>query len=271
MNVFDVLKKVALKYNMNNGTNGSTKHLVSGLILGVNAVGIVENLLLIIAHLKDPLKSFKSPSSLFIFIIAIVDLHMSCTTILINLHISSMAFMILHAVMDLLHPFLFIMYLSLAIERFSSIAFPFWHRVDITIRFCRYWVTVTSSVWTITRASSFALKQTNNFKVLLDLTRILFLWITFLVTQCVYIASYISIKKQNKKLQARQDMNKTTMKTIKLRPKNENNFLVTIAIACLILGITTLPFLIMTSLLLVDPLGKDSKVSSLILRFICGV
>ena len=42
------------------------------------------------------------------------------------------------------------------------------------------------------------------------------------------------------------------MKTIKLRLKNEKNFLVTIAIACLILGITTLPFLILEFLWLLD-------------------
>lgn len=44
--------------------------------------GIVGNFLLIIAHVKDPLKQFKFPSSLRIFIITLVDLLISCTSLL---------------------------------------------------------------------------------------------------------------------------------------------------------------------------------------------
>ena len=48
--------------------------------------------------------------------------------------------------------------------------------------------------------------------------------------------------KQSRKLQARCDLNKTAVRTIKLRLKNENNFLVTIAIVCVILAVINLPY-----------------------------
>ena len=164
--------------------------------------------------------------------------------------------------MGVFHPLSCIMYLSVAIERFCSITFPFWHRVHITVRTCRYWVTLASLSWTITQASLFTMDKTIETNNQLDITHIVFLWITFLLTQSVYIASYISIKKQNSNLRTRQDMNETTMKTIKLRLKNENNFLVTIAIACLILGITTLPFLIIRFFWFVVASGEDSKTTN---------
>jgi hypothetical protein len=148
---------------------------------------------------------------------------------------------------SLFHSVSFFMYLSLAIERFWSIAFPFWNRVNITTRICRYWVVGVWSVCAIARVGIVILKRWTDFKIQLQMAHLLFMWVMFLVTQCVYIASYISIRKQNTDIQRRDDklciMSEATARTIKLRLKNENNFLLTIAIVCFILAMTILPFL----------------------------
>ena len=231
--------------------NESKIKWINCLHLAVNAIGIIGNLLLIIAHVKDPLKHFKLTSSIFIFIIAVIDLLCSCSLLLWNLYLSTMVQVILNVLMGLFHSLSFIMFLSLAIERFCSIAFPFWHRVHITARVCRYWVIVISLVWMLVRVGVVILKQTTRSKTY-DMGQIVFLWITFLLTQSVYIASYISIKTQNTILQRTQDMNVATMRTIKLRLKNENNFLVTIAIVCLMLAVMSLPFLTMAFILVMN-------------------
>lgn len=134
--------------------------------------------------------------------------------------------------MSLFHSVSFFMYLSLAIERFWSIAFPFWNRVNITTRICRYWVVGVWSVCAIARVGIVILKRWTDFKIQLQMAHFLFMWVMFLVTQCVYIASYISIRKQNTDIQ-RDDklcMSEATARTIKLRLKNENNFLLTMTI-----------------------------------------
>ena len=117
------------------------KLVAFGIQLVILAFGAVFNLLLMIAIIKDPLKTFKSPSSHFILNIAFVDI-LVCVLWIINisldLHTSPSYKETRYSLFRVwiasiaISPLL---YLGLSIERFCSVAYPLWHRVHVTTRF----------------------------------------------------------------------------------------------------------------------------------------
>ena len=237
-----------------------------GLVFAVNLIGIVGNSLLIIAHVKDPLKHFKFPSSLFIFTTAVADLLISCSFIFLCISylfhtVNEEVNEIPNILLTVFHSVSFLMYLSLAIERFCSVTFPFWHRVNITTRRCRYWVVEVWFVCTIFGLVHYVIRmRVPEFKFQSEMAQAVFMWTMFLITQCVYIACFISIRKRNiDVMQSNDRINDATTTTIKLRLKNENNFLLTIAIVCFILALTTLPFATMVFTFAFKAMANEGK------------
>ena len=234
-----------------------------GLIIAANIVGIVGNSLLIIAHLKDPLKYFKFPSSFFILTTAVVDLLISCSFILLckSYILKTTVNESLHAFVIVFHSVSFFTFFSIAIERFCSVTYPFWHRVNITIQKCRYWTVGVWLICVISGAVQYVVRtRLTELKFQLEMAQIVLMWTMCVVTQCVYIACYISVKKQNIDIIQRKDhMNEATARTIQLRLKNENNFLVTIAIVCFIFALTTLPFATMSFTTTFNVITKESE------------
>ena len=116
------------------------KLVAFGIQLVILAFGAVFNLLLMIAIIKDPLKTFKSPSSHFILNIAFVDV------LVYNLWVIKISFRHTSPCDKETRDSLFrvwiasitispLLYLGLSIERFCSVAYPLWHRVHVTTRF----------------------------------------------------------------------------------------------------------------------------------------
>ena len=222
-------------------------------MLVINLIGILGNVLLIVAHVKDPLRLLKSPSSTFIFNIALIDALISCILVvgmiqtLTGVEKSpnwdySLAGSISYFLFSLCYSTVFASYLSLAIERFLSVAYPLWHRTHITRSVCRCWVV---GIWLFIaglRLTDLVLIQTMKFRRQSQLSLIVFMCVMLLLTICFYIASYISIRKQCLKIQRRTDMNDATKRTFELRLQNEKHFLFTIAIACFVLAAAVLPF-----------------------------
>jgi hypothetical protein len=60
-------------------------------------------------------------------------------------------------------------------------------------------------------------------------------------------------------MQSNDRINDATTTTIKLRLKNENNFLLTIAIVCFILALTTLPFATMVFTFAFKAMANEGK------------
>lgn len=223
------------------------------LLLTIFLTGIIGNILLIIAHLKDPLKLIKSSSSYFMLNISFVDLLLSCGLmfIIISFFVSFRVDMIV-GLPFLLYTVSFTLYLSLAIQRLCSVAFPFWHRVNVTTRVCRYWV---AGIWLlniILAITKFTVMSRPENRLQSDVAMLVLMWLLFVMSQCLCIASCISIRKQNKELQSRQDMNPATERTIKIKLRNESNFIVTIAIVCFVLGVSILPFLTLSLEIIVN-------------------
>ena len=237
----------------------------------VSSCGILLNSLLIVAFHKDPLKVLHSPSGVFILNIAVIDFTASCTFLLAASFRSSVFCYVhletifsLDGVTNFLSAFFstlpFASYLCLAVERFCSIALPLWHRVHVTTRACRYWVLALWLFYFILEGLIVTL-QTFLYGILakMSFVRLAFTWTTFLCTLVFYLASYISIQRQRRQLQNREDINNTKT-SIKMRLKNEQTFLVTISIVCSLLFLSFIPFAVMIAIyipVLDNPEGAD--------------
>ena len=162
----------------------------------------------------------------------------------VNHHIFFMSFRVdmIVGLPFLLYTVSFTLYLSLAIQ-FCSVAFPFWYRVNVTTRVFRCWV---AGIWLsniILAFPKFTVTSHTENRLQSDVAMLVLMWLLFVITQCLCLASCISTRKQNKELQSRQDMNPATERTIKIKLRNESNFIVTIAIVCFVLGVSILPFM----------------------------
>ena len=239
-----------------------------GLVVAVNVAGIVGNILLIISHKKDPLKILKSSSSLLITSIALLDLLISSVLLMMvsfalsacNPETIVYVHLITNVLVGLFHIVSFTLYLLLAVERFCSVAFPLWHRVNVTTRVCRYWVVAIWLVYTVLDVGfNTILIKDKKVNVQSHLAHVLYMWLMFLLIQCTYIASYVSIRKQNLDLQKRQDLSEATVRTTKIRLKMEYNFLRTIAIVCFLLAATVLAFLTMAFMYVFAATEKSEK------------
>ena len=100
------------------------------LLLLILPIGIKGNFLLIISHIKDPLKVIKSSSSYFISNIALVDFLSSNSLILVIFFSNIRSHNVIASLLTFwLYTVSFTLYLSLAIQRFCSVVFPLWHRM----------------------------------------------------------------------------------------------------------------------------------------------
>ena len=225
----------------------------SAVVLQVTfgSLGMFLNFMLLYAHRKDPCKLLRSSSSPFIVNIAVVDFLASCALTVnpflsFNSNISSfteLAARLPNVAVAFFQSISFTLFLCLSVERFFSVAFPLWHRVQITTRVTRYWL---AAIW------FFHLTYEGILNVLLiyfytfrahTLCKVSLMWAAFLLTQTMYFASYISLRRQRNALYKRQDLNEASIRMIKVRLESENNFLTTIAIVCFVLAFTLLPML----------------------------
>ena len=224
----------------------------------INILGIFLNIMLLYAHKKDPHKLLRSSSSPFIVNIAIIDLLASCVNLArlflfnsyLNLNVSISSRLatskLLKTVITFLESISFTSFFCLSIERFFSVAFPLWHRVQITTRVIRYWL---AAVWLFhfTYEGILYVIFIYGYEVHWMLCKLSLAWTTFFLTQIVYFASYISLRKQRNGLYKRQGLNEASIRMIKIRLESEKNFLTTIEIVCSILALTLLPILTILS------------------------
>ena len=222
--------------------------------IALSILGILLNIMILHAHKKDPCKLLRSSSAPFIVNIAVIDL-LACCGFLADPFITNFYFDLVPCISsaklttDILYTCVilpvsisFTSYLSLSFERFFSVAFPLWHRVQITTRVTRYWLAATWIFTFISEGVQFIiLIYRYEFQWLL--CKFTFFWATFLLTQIMYFASYVSLRKHRNGLYKRQDLSEVSIRMIQKKLESENNFLKTIAIVCFVLAFTLMPAL----------------------------
>ena len=211
----------------------------------ITLTGIMANVLLIVAHIKDPLKKFKTTSSPFILNIAVIDLITSIVNLMISVTILTSYDLYektgqnegTEIAMDAFMAISFPSFFSLSIERFCSVVFPLWHRVRMTTRVCRYWL---CTIWLIHIILALNLTHLSNHNVQ-KLFFQFYMGIFFSLTLLIYLGTYVSLKNQRRKVLTEGNISEAAARSIRIRLENEKNFLITIAIVCFILAFTFVP------------------------------
>ena len=223
----------------NGGTNKEQISFIEHLVeLPVIFLAIIAQTLLILSHYKDPLHVFKNTATLFVRNIAVIDI---CVAFLWSIRIvlkllgnDVKIVSFIWVGFATLSPWAF---LSLAIERFVSVGYPLWHRVRVTIPVCRKILIGTWVLHTALHLLSGGLTPKNN-DILVFCGSLLFLSVFI-----VYFVTYVTLRRQGKHLERRQDLGQATSNLMKARQKQEKRFLATMAIVAFILVIAYLPII----------------------------
>ena len=218
------------------------------------SVAFMANVLVIIAHVLDPLRVFRDTSSMFVLNITIIDSFISllwfvlfCLLQTCDLEIrASDYFKVLGDISNTMIIMSSTAYFCLAFELYISISRPLWHRTRITRKVCRNWIMSSWIVYLIAFELPRRLSSKENEKFL----TVSFVTSFFFVIQSLNLATFLSLKRQSKALLERHDISESTLRALKLRQQNEKRFLITIAILCIILTVTTSPYFLIIILML---------------------
>ena len=202
----------------------------------LTVTALISNVLLLFSMCKDPLKCFRNPTSYFIANLAVADLlgsmfHLeelllSQTTMYNStyclpgvwdtIHLQIGGFMSL-----LTYPSLTI----LALERYMSVAYPLWHKVNVTTRLC---VTSIAVVWLLCLFSAGVGFHHNPY--ITFAFAVGFGCVFYIATVVIYILAYKSIRKQTSTLITGYTESENMKRVLKFRLKNQKRFLSTILI-----------------------------------------
>ncbi|XP_028409989.1 uncharacterized protein LOC114532637 [Dendronephthya gigantea] len=224
------------------------------IFLSTLSVAFVANVLVIIAHVLDPLLVFRNGSSMFVLNITIVDTIISLLWFiffsLLQTHdlgiLTSDYFIIATEISGTIFTMSTTAYFSLVLELYISISRPLWHRANVTRKVCRNWII---SSW-IVHLIVFEVQTRFGAKEYHELFTTCFLASFFFAIQSLNLATFLSLKTQSRALRERRDISESTLRAWKLRQENEKRFLVTIAILSIILSVTTFPYFIIIFFLL---------------------
>ena len=185
------------------------------IVFAISLVGIVGNIFVIVAHIKDPLKCFKTSSSSFIVNIAVIDLMVTTYSAVAaivmfgsyEIYLLTIQNQVFWLVTNGLINTSFPAYVCLAIERFCSIVFPLWHRVKFTTRRIRCWLGLMWIIHAAYVSMSSVFGQT--FTRVTDLA---YTCLLLLCTQLLYLGTNFSIKRQRKELLSLANINESTLR-----------------------------------------------------------
>lgn len=249
------LKTVVIMGQSTDAESGGEFSLLMGIVGCILVFfALAGNVFVIVAHVKDPLKVFQTSSSQFILNIAVVDLIAATFTAIMLLRQFLDIEMkakntILYFSMSLSFPSFFV----LSVDRFCSVAFPLWHRSNVTVRSCRLCLL---GIWLFNGAyeitNQLVLEYVVHSSFISSCLRLAYVMFFFISTQAFYLATCLSLRRQNQQMIARQENgehtksvhNSSVSRAVKVRLLNEKHFLITTAIICLMLAVTALPSII---------------------------
>ena len=217
--------------------------------LSLAGAALPMNLLIILAHVMDPLRVFGNPSSMFVLNITVIDCSFSVLWLIyyaLFLAECSEFTQSVYAVhfVDVavrLATMTGIAYSSLALELYFSIARPLWHRVKLTHKVCRSWIIATWVLHLTLHELTTRFLFPGSYKYFFIASNSL---IFFSVIQWLNLATFLSLRKQGRALGERRDVNETTLKALRRRQANEKRFFVTIAISNILVAISYTPYIV---------------------------
>ena len=202
-------------------------------------LGVISNVLLLVAFIKDPLKCFRNSGTYLVMNLSVSD----CLTSLIGLvsniigGISSRP-ILLHfsrwtAVVS------FISIASISIDRFLMVTSPIKHRILMKGKVIVLWI---SAIWIMNCAVPFSLIFSDIDTTSARQGLSTFNMITIILSSVMYSSTYYKLKKQSRNIALQ---NSTEGRAQEIRILKEKRFLKTIIIIACIAFVCTIPFFVL--------------------------
>lgn len=221
----------------------------------ISVLGIIANILLLLAIYKDPLKCFHDATSIFISNMSLSDLVnllfameevLRSRTSFGSIYglpssVSLINWSAFEFTVFLTYPSLFV----LALERSLAVIYPLWHKVHITRNVCYVWLIIILSfcaLYTGVIVVYLEKGQLGTVKYVLMLTTASFAVLT-LVFSCI---SCMSIQKQRLAMTNNHSISEMHRHSINARLRNHNQFLLTVSILNIGLISVLIPSIVIT-------------------------
>ena len=228
---------------------------VLSVMLVTVCIGFVINVLLLIAHKKDPLKCFENPTSCLIHYLALVDAStlFGFAGMLIIAYVSHTPIFFDSVYIEYLKPSTVsvtslgcFLLTSLAIERLIAVGFPLFYQVHITKEKMKLWLCVMLSAALLLAAGDFVVRREAGDGFMFLSERIVATSSTVAVF-ALYLASVMCIKRQQREFQGSVHMAELERRSLQAKLLSEKRFLATIFVMNLLTMVAWVPALLVLS------------------------
>ena len=210
---------------------------VPGIVIGI--LGVVSNVLLLVAFVKDPLKCFRNSGTYLVMNLSVSDCSLCLLFLLLNISRTMYSQPILQFFISLTGGVSFISITSISIDRFFMVTSPIKHRILMKGKVTVLWI---SAIWIVNCVVPLPI----NF---LDIDGTdarqgfsTFSVIVIMLSSVMYSCTYYKLKKQSRNIALQ---NSTEGRAQKLRILKEKRFLKTIIIIACIAFVCTVPFFVL--------------------------
>ena len=202
-------------------------------------LGLVSNVLLLVAFIKDPLKCFRNSGTYLIMNLSVSDCLMCLLWLLSNKTGRIFSHLILLFFFHWIGGVSFVSIASISIDRFLMVASPIKHRILMNGKVMVLWI---SAIWIVDCVVPLSLNASDIDKMDASLGLSTFSVIVIILSSVMYSFTYYKLKKQSKNIALQ---NSSESRTQEIRILKEKRFLKTIIIIACIAFICTVPFFVL--------------------------
>ena len=204
-------------------------------------LGVVSNVLLLVAFIKDPLKCFRNSGTYLVMNLSVSDCLTSLLFLLDNMIPKISSDKVLTFLTFWIPGTSFVSITSISIDRFFMVASPIKHRILMK---GKVFILLISAIWLVSCVISAFLLFSDSQSVRDGQAFFIFSLITVTISAVVYSCTYYKLKKQSKNRAIQTASERRAQEVWILK---EKRFLKTIIIIACAAFVCTVPFLVLIS------------------------
>ena len=205
-------------------------------------LGVVSNVLLLVAFIKDPLKCFRNSGTYLVMNLSVSDCLMSLFSSVLSV-LQTTSPLILNLLTHWIAGVSFVSIASISIDRFLMVSSPIKHRTLMKGKVMILWI---STIWIVNFVFPASLLFTDIAAINASRVIASFCAIVIVLSAVMYSCTYSKLKKQSRNMTLQ---NSTESRAQEIRILKEKRFLNTIIIIASIAFVSTVPFLVFYSLI----------------------
>ena len=207
--------------------------------IAIAILGVVSNILLLVAFYKDPLKCFRNSGTYLVMNLSVADCLMCILWLLSNNTSRISSYLILLFFLHWIGGVSSTSITSISIDRFLMVASPIKHRILMKGKVIVLWI---AAIWIVNCVIPLSLNLSDIDKTDTSQGLCSFGVIVIIVSSVMYSSTYYKLKKQSRNI-ALQNSNESRAQEIRIL--KEKRFLKTIIIIACIAFVCTVPFFVL--------------------------